>query len=216
RVGQPTGGPPGRRSPGGRRSREEHRAREAPRAREAGGDDRQDPSRQARPVLQGPEHWRPARAVLLQGSGRQADRAGRDQRGDRRHRREHPGATVRPVRPGRGPDEGDEGLRSRSLRGGGQGVNVSSLSKKLLLKSWDRLLLIDPPEGHRRLFSDIELVDRPGEVPNVLLYVQDKAQLAERLPAAANRLLAEARLWVAYPKAKKMGTDLNRDSLWKL
>ena len=95
-------------------------------------------------------------------------------------------------------------------------MSSMSLSKKLLLKSWDWLLLVDPPEGHRKLFSDVELVDGPGEVPNVLLYVQDKAQLAKRLPEAGKRLLADATLWIAYPKAKKLGTDLNRDSLRKL
>jgi hypothetical protein len=93
---------------------------------------------------------------------------------------------------------------------------LSGLGKKLLLKSWDWLLLVDPPPGHRELFSDVELVDWPGEVPNVLLYVQGKAQLTKLLPAAARRLLADGRLWIGYPKAKKLGTDLNRDSLWKL
>src|SRR5215470_3585707 len=95
-------------------------------------------------------------------------------------------------------------------------MSTMSLSRKLLLKSWEWLLLVDPPDGHRELFNDVELVDWPGEVPNVLLYVQDKAHLAERLPAAATRLLGDGRLRIAYPKAKKLGTDLNRDSLWKL
>jgi hypothetical protein len=90
-----------------------------------------------------------------------------------------------------------------------------SLSEKLLLKSWDWLLLIDSPEGHRELFSEVELIDGEGEVPNILLYVPDKAHLAKRLPVAGKRLLADGTLWVAYPKAKKLGTDLNRDSLWK-
>lgn len=90
-----------------------------------------------------------------------------------------------------------------------------SVSKKLLLRSWDWLLLIDPPAGHRELFNDVELVDGAGEVPHALLYVRNKEELTRRLPAAAKRLLGDGTLWVAYPKAKKLGTDLNRDSLWK-
>lgn len=34
-----------------------------------------------------------------------------------------------------------------------------------------------------------------------------------RLPQVAKALGDAARLWVAYPKAKKLGTDLNRDVL---
>jgi hypothetical protein len=92
---------------------------------------------------------------------------------------------------------------------------VAAVSKKLLLKPRDQLLLMDVPAGHRELFGDVELVDGAGEVSRVLLYVRNKEELARRLPAAAKRLLAEGTLWVAYPKAKKLGTDLNRDSLWK-
>jgi hypothetical protein len=64
----------------------------------------------------------------------------------------------------------------------------ASVSKKLFLKSWDWLLLINPPEGHDKLFSEVELVgeDNKGEVPAALLY-------------ATNQL----------------GTDLNRDILWQ-
>jgi hypothetical protein len=94
-------------------------------------------------------------------------------------------------------------------------VASASVSKKLLLKPWSQLLLIDAPAGHQDLFGDVELVDGPGEVQNVLLYARDKTHLAKRLSAAAKRLLADGRLWVAYPKAKKLDTDLNRDSLWK-
>ena len=92
---------------------------------------------------------------------------------------------------------------------------MPSVSKKLLLKARDCLLLVDPPDGHRELFNDVEIVDGSGEAPHVLLYVRNKEELAGRLPAAARRLLGDGTLWVAYPKAKKLGTDLNRDSLWK-
>ena len=37
-----------------------------------------------------------------------------------------------------------------------------------------------------------------------------------RLGSAAMSLGDEARLWVAYPKAGKLDTDLNRDTLWPL
>jgi len=93
----------------------------------------------------------------------------------------------------------------------------ASASKKLFLKSWDWLLLINAPEGHEELFRDVELVgeDNKGEVPEVLLYVSNQAELKKLLPRAEARLLADATLWIAYPKAKKLGTDLNRDILWE-
>jgi hypothetical protein len=92
---------------------------------------------------------------------------------------------------------------------------VPSVSKKLFLKPGDSLLLLEAPAGHRALFKDVELVAGSGEVPHVLLYVHNKQELTHRLPAAAKRLLGGGTLWVAYPKGKKLDTDLNRDLLWK-
>src|SRR5256885_684776 len=93
----------------------------------------------------------------------------------------------------------------------------ASVKKKLFLKSWDWLLLINAPEGHDKLFDDIELVgdENEGEVPAVLLYVANRGELKKLLPGAGKRLLADATLWIAYPKAKRLGTDLNRDVLWE-
>jgi hypothetical protein len=90
---------------------------------------------------------------------------------------------------------------------------VSALGKKLLLKPGMKVALVGEPADQRPLYDGIELTSAKADA--VVLYAATAKDLTALLPWVQKHLGADARLWVAYPKAKKLGTDLNRDSLWK-
>ncbi len=49
----------------------------------------------------------------------------------------------------------------------------------------------------------------------VLAFVTQASDLA-KVEEALNAARADGMAWIAYPKAGKLGTDLNRDKLWAL
>ena len=89
----------------------------------------------------------------------------------------------------------------------------NELAKKLNVKSGVQVRVIDIP-------SDVDLnglattdLESAGAV---LLFVRTQAEADVRsapVVAAAN---GGKIAWMAYPKARQLGTDLNRDILWKL
>lgn len=87
------------------------------------------------------------------------------------------------------------------------------LAKKLGAREGSSVAVLDAPPS-------IDLVLPPGVSPSdrgaasiVLVYVRERAVLDKSLPRATKRLAPGGVLWVAYPKAGRLGTDLNRDSL---
>jgi hypothetical protein len=83
------------------------------------------------------------------------------------------------------------------------------LDKKLQLKDGQTLAVLYSP-------ITLDTQAKPttaGEGDAVLVFISNKADLLARLtdlqaPAALGKLT-----WVAYPKSKQLGTDLNRDIL---
>jgi hypothetical protein len=86
-----------------------------------------------------------------------------------------------------------------------------SLAKKLNLKDGMKVRVVGRP-------ADVDLDDvttaRSGG-DAVLVFVKTMAEVERNakpaIDAAKNDLVA----WIAYPKAGQLGTDLNRDILWK-
>ena len=91
---------------------------------------------------------------------------------------------------------------------------MSGLGKKLLLKPGMKVALVGEPADQRPLYEGIEKVSAKADA--VVVYASAAKDVPALLSRARKHLGADARLWIAYPKAKKLGTDLNRDSLWKL
>ena len=89
---------------------------------------------------------------------------------------------------------------------------MSAVGKKLLLKPGMKVALVGVPADQRPLYQGIET---SADASAVVVYAATSKDLKELLPRARKQL-ADGRLWVAYPKAKKLSTDLNRDVLWKL
>jgi hypothetical protein len=67
--------------------------------------------------------------------------------------------------------------------------------------------------GDDLVLADGALPSERGPADIVLVYTRDRAALGSALPKATRRLAEGGILWVAYPKAGQLGTDLNRDSL---
>jgi hypothetical protein len=91
---------------------------------------------------------------------------------------------------------------------------MSALGKKLLLKPGMKVVLVGEPADQRPLYDGIETSS--GKADAAVVYAATSKDLKALLPRARKQLGPDERLWVAYPKSKKLGTDLNRDSLWKL
>jgi len=97
---------------------------------------------------------------------------------------------------------------------------TGAIAKKLLLKSGQRASIVGAPDGY---LGDLDLSSAGVQVVGpdepdldfVQLFVKDKAQLDELVPAAVGRVGRRALLWVCYPKGNsKVKSDLNRDVLW--
>ncbi len=95
----------------------------------------------------------------------------------------------------------------------------SPLAKKLQIKLGNHVLVLDAPAG----FLD-ELAPLPdgvstahaakGHFDVVHLFSKDKAAFEKRVEIAARSMKPGGILWVAWPKASKLETDLNRDILF--
>jgi hypothetical protein len=57
---------------------------------------------------------------------------------------------------------------------------------------------------------------QPGEADAVVAFVRGSSDLETTAAPAIEAARRDALAWIAYPKAGKLGTDLNRDSLRQL
>jgi hypothetical protein len=101
----------------------------------------------------------------------------------------------------------------------------TSLIKKLGIKSKQRVLLLNAPEGYSEQIGtllpvDVELVTTPVSSDNfdlVLQFVRNKADVEKDIPKTIELVQPGGRLWISYPKqSSKVTTDINRDILWKI
>lgn len=89
-----------------------------------------------------------------------------------------------------------------------------TLLAKLLLKPGVTMAIVNAPRGQEPP-AGARVVAR-GRAGAVLLYARGKAELEASWERARARLADDGRLWIAYPKAGKLDTDLNRDILARL
>ncbi len=89
-----------------------------------------------------------------------------------------------------------------------------NLADKLQLKPGQSISVVNEPEDVALELGDGHpSAGDPGEADAVIVFCTDRAELDglrdQYVPPAAR----DALTWVAYPKAGKLGTDLNRDVL---
>lgn len=87
------------------------------------------------------------------------------------------------------------------------------LAKKLMVRPGSRVAVIGAPPTIDLVLADGAVPSERGLADIVLVYTRDRAALDRALPKASARVAEGGALWIAYPKAGQLGTDLNRDSL---
>ena len=87
-----------------------------------------------------------------------------------------------------------------------------SLAKKLNLKPGTQLRVLGKPK-------EVELGDvavtTSAKAEAVLVFVTQIAELDAKCAPVVAAAQEDRIAWVAYPKAGQLGTELNRDVLWK-
>ncbi|HSZ39878.1 MAG TPA: hypothetical protein VK817_07960 [Trebonia sp.] len=91
------------------------------------------------------------------------------------------------------------------------------VSAKLQVKPGQRMAILaadgaDVP-GDAVLAEGAGHARTPAEADAVLAFVRDRAELDTVAPPAIEAARDDKLAWIAYPKAGKLGTDLNRDIL---
>ncbi|MFE6055426.1 DUF3052 family protein [Kitasatospora sp. NPDC056446] len=88
------------------------------------------------------------------------------------------------------------------------------LSAKLQMKPGQRLAVLAGPDEVPSITAQGVLTAETPETADVIVaFVRDRADLDTIALAAIEGARQDKLAWVAYPKAGKLGTDLNRDSL---
>jgi hypothetical protein len=86
------------------------------------------------------------------------------------------------------------------------------VAEKLQIKPGQRVAVLHAPAAVEIGLSGA-VTDEPAAADAVLVFVTDRAELAERGDVLVEAARRDALAWAAYPKAGKLGTDLNRDIL---
>lgn len=88
------------------------------------------------------------------------------------------------------------------------------LRAKLQIKPGQRIAMLgDSPDTPRIDAAGCETVDSPDAAEVIIAFVRTRADLDSVAPPAVAGALADKLAWIAYPKARQLGTDLNRDVL---
>jgi len=92
-----------------------------------------------------------------------------------------------------------------------------SVGEKLQIKPGGTVAVLNQPSGvDLELAEDMSPVDDPESADTVILFVKNRAELDQRVKPLVHAATRDALVWLAYPKAGQLDTDLNRDSLWEL
>ena len=87
---------------------------------------------------------------------------------------------------------------------------------KLQLKAEQRVVVEGLPAGVDLELDQAQVQSDAATADAVILFVASAAELRERSADVVQAAKRDALAWVAYPKAGRLGTDLNRDSLARL
>jgi len=87
-----------------------------------------------------------------------------------------------------------------------------SLAKKLNLKDGSRVRVVGKPAGVD--LGDLE-VTRSSKADAIFVFVKTLAEVEAKCALLLEAAKKDRIAWAAYPKAGQLGTDLNRDVLWK-
>jgi predicted DNA-binding antitoxin AbrB/MazE fold protein len=87
-----------------------------------------------------------------------------------------------------------------------------SLAKKLNLKEGMKVRVVGKPAG---VDLDDVVTTTSAKAEALLVFVKTLAEVDAKCGPVIEAAKEDRIAWVAYPKAGQLGTDLNRDVLWK-
>ena len=87
-----------------------------------------------------------------------------------------------------------------------------AVAGKLQVKPGQRVRVVNAPTD---VELDLDTVDDEG-ADAVLVFVRNSDELRSHEAVVIENASKDRLTWIAYPKAGKLGTDLNRDRLWQL
>ncbi|MFB7908269.1 hypothetical protein ACFC1T_17690 [Kitasatospora sp. NPDC056076] len=88
------------------------------------------------------------------------------------------------------------------------------LSAKLQMKAGQRLAVVSGSDDVPSIAApDTVTAETPETADVIVAFVRTRADLDTIAGAAVEAARQDKLAWIAYPKAGKLGTDLNRDSL---
>ena len=93
---------------------------------------------------------------------------------------------------------------------------MTDVAKKLQIKAGQTVAIENAPKGFTLdLQEDARLVEDAEGADVVLVFVKDLSELAAHGRPFMEAAGRDALAYVAYPKAGQLGTDLNRDVIWR-
>ena len=87
-----------------------------------------------------------------------------------------------------------------------------NLAKKLNLKEGMKVRVLSVPPGVD--LDDVPITSSP-KADAILVFVKTLADVDARCSPAIEAAKADRLSWIAYPKGGQLGTNLNRDILWR-
>ena len=99
-------------------------------------------------------------------------------------------------------------------------MSDNAVLKKLYLKPGYRAIILNAPASYQPVIADIPptvtLADAlAGEFDFIQVFVVKRADLEAAAQSLAAALKPDGLLWATYPKAKALGTDLKRETVWE-
>ena len=100
-------------------------------------------------------------------------------------------------------------------------ISDTPLAKKLGVKAGYKVGLVNAPQGIAAKFTVLPegatVSEKAGKGSDIVVgFLRKEAELAKVAEAGQKALKPEGVLWMCYLKGgAKVGTDLNRDSLWR-
>jgi hypothetical protein len=89
---------------------------------------------------------------------------------------------------------------------------VATLAAKLQLQAGQAIQIVHAPDG-----VELDLPrGEPGDADAVLAFVGDSSELDEIAATVLAAAVRDDLAWIAYPRAGRLGSDLNRDRLAEL
>jgi hypothetical protein len=92
-----------------------------------------------------------------------------------------------------------------------------SVASKLQLKPGQSVAVVSQPKDvDLEIPGETPVVADPDSAEAVIVFATNRSELDKRRRPLISAAKRDAVTWLAYPKAGKLGADINRDSLYQL